>query len=157
MTQEPLALSRRLAALAALGALAALALASCGRPSDPVRATLDGLGRAAEKGDAGAVGERLSASFRAASGEGRDEAVALVRRYLAAYDSLGIRLQEVTIERGPDRAHATFKVEMSGTPRAALGLDAVLPRASSWRFDVRLQKEERDRWRVVEAAWERLS
>ena len=41
-----------------------------------------------------------------------------------------------------------FTVRMSGRPRAVAGLEGLLPRASRWRFIVRLEAE-RDGWKMV--------
>lgn len=145
------------APVAAATLVAATLLAgACSKGGDPVRGTLDGLAEAAEERDAGGVAQRLSASFKDAAGTGKEETAATVKRYLAAYESLGVSLSDVAVERGPDRAHATFVAELAGTPSKAFGLDGILPRSSTWKFDVRLALEEGKAWRVVEARWERV-
>ncbi len=150
--------SPALAAILVLVALLGLLLApsACKKGGDPVREAIDGIARGAEERDAGEIADRISESFRDAGGTGKAETVATVKRYLAAYESLGVSLSSVAVERGPDRARATFEAELSGTPSKAFGLDAVLPRSSAWRFEVRLALEEGSRWRLVEASWERL-
>lgn len=146
----------RLALAVTCAALALVSPAACRKAGDPVREAVDGIARGAEERDAGEVADRLSDSFRDAGGAGKPETVAMVKRYLAAYESLGVSLSDVAVERGPDRARATFEAELSGTPSKAFGLEAILPRTSAFRFDVRLALEEGGRWRVVEASWERL-
>ena len=135
---------------------AALLLASCGRGSgDPVTDCLKGAVAAAEKRDADAVMSRLADDFQGAEGGTKADAAALVRRSLAAYESLSLTLSDVAIERGAAAAQAKFKVRMSGRPRAVGGLDGLLPRSSRWSFDVRLESGKGG-WRIASAAWSRL-
>ena len=130
-------------------------VAACGRsPSDPVLDCLQGAAKAAEARDAGGVLARLSEGYRDAEG-GKAEALLLIKRYFAAYESLSISLADVSVERGDASARARFTVRMSGRPRAVAGLEGLLPRASRWRFDVRLEAEK-DGWKITEAAWARL-
>jgi len=139
-------------------ALAAVALlhASCNRaPRDPVTECLKGAVAAAEKRDADGVMARVAEEFRDAEGGGKADAAMLVRRYLAAYESLSLALSDVAVERGPSSAQAKFKVRMSGRPRAVAGLEGLLPRSSRWSFDVRLEAGK-DGWRIVSASWSRL-
>ncbi len=98
---------------------------------------------------------RVSETFRDAEGGGKADAAALVKRYLAAYESLSLTLEGVAVERGASAAQARFKVRMSGRPRAAFGLDGLFPRSSRWSFDTRLEAEKGG-WRIVSASWSRL-
>jgi hypothetical protein len=140
---------------AALAAGALLA-ASCGRaPRDPVTECLAGAVAAAEKRDASGVMSRVSEDFRDAEGGGKADAAALVRRYLAAYESLSLALSDVAVERGPASAQAKFKVRMSGRPRAVAGLEGLLPRSSRWSFDVRLEAGPGG-WKISSASWSPL-
>ncbi len=107
---------------------------------------------AAEKRDADGVMSRVAEGFRDAEGGGKADTAALVRRYLGAYESLSLTLSDVAIERGPAAAHARFRVRMSGRPRAVGGLDGLLPRASRWSFDVRLESGPGG-WKIVWASW----
>jgi hypothetical protein len=116
---------------------------------------LKGAVAAAEKRDPGGVMGRVSEDFRDADGGSKADDAALVRRYLAAYESLSLTLSDVAVERGPSSAQARFKIRMSGRPRAVAGLEGLLPRASRWSFDVRLVAEK-DGWRIVSASWSRL-
>ena len=136
---------------------AALALlASCSRePRDPVRETLKRVAASAEARDAGAVAGYLSASFRGAEGGTKADAADLLRRTLAAYESISLSLSDEVITKGPTAASATFKVGMSGKPRAVAGLEGFLPRTSAWRFELRLELEK-GTWRITSAAWRRL-
>lgn len=97
---------------------------------------------------------RISEGYRDAEGGKADAALSL-KRYFATYESLSISLAKVAVLRGDASARARFTVRMSGRPRAVGGLEGLLPRASRWRFDVRLEAEK-DGWKITEAAWERL-
>jgi len=136
-------------------ALAFLLLASCRAPRDPVTECLKGAVAAAEKRDADGVMTRVAEGFRDAEGGGKADSAALVRRYLAAYESLSLTLSDVAVERGPAAAHAKFRVRMSGKPRAVGGLEGLLPRSSRWSFDVRLE-DGAGGWKIASAAWSQL-
>ena len=130
----------------------------CGKKSDPARQTIDEIVAAAEARDAGAIVERLASDFQAADGSGRADAEAVLRRYLAAYESLGVRISDVTMEQAAGAARARFRAELSGKPRSVGGLDGILPRSSTYRFDLRLAPEsEGGRWVVTWASWESAS
>lgn len=132
-----------------------LLVAACTRaPRDPVLECLNGAAKAAEARDADGVLARLSSGYRDAEG-GKAEAALSLRRYFEAYESLSISLADVTVRRGDSSARARFTVRISGRPRAVAGLEGLLPRASRWRFDVRL-KAERDGWKISEAGWKPL-
>jgi len=115
---------------------------------------LHGAAKAAEARDADRVLARVSEGYRDAAGGKADTALSL-KRYFAAYESLSISLADVGIQRGDTSARARFAVRMSGRPRAVAGLEGLLPRASRWRFDVRLEAEK-EGWKITDAAWERL-
>jgi hypothetical protein len=137
-------------------AAALLLLASCSRePRNPVREVLKRVVASAEARDAGTVVGYLSASFRDAEGGSKADAADLLRRTLAAYESISLSLSDVVIAKGPEAANATFKVGMSGKPRAVAGLEGFLPRTSAWRFELRLELENGS-WRITSAAWRRL-
>jgi hypothetical protein len=131
-------------------------LPACSRPPrDPVQAVVEGAVKAAEKRDADAVVAFLAPAFRDAGGGDRDEVAATVRRYLAGYEGLSLKVSNLVIERGPGSAQARFTMAMSGTPRAVAGLEGWLPRTSRWRFDLRLEPGDRG-WKITHAAWTRL-
>jgi len=136
-------------------ALAFLLLASCRAPRDPVTECLKGAVAAAEKRDADGVMAHVAEGFRDGEGGGKADAAAVVRRYLAAYESLSLTLSDVAVERGPAAAHAKFRVRMSGKPRAVGGLEGFLPRSSRWSFDVRLE-DGAGGWKIASAAWSQL-
>lgn len=122
---------------------------------DPVMACLTGAVAAAESRSADGVMSRVAEGFRDGEGGGKADAAALVRRSLAAYESLSLALSDVAIDRGQAAAQAKFKVRMSGRPRAVGGLDGLLPRSSNWSFDVRLEPGTGG-WMITWASWTRL-
>jgi hypothetical protein len=139
-----------------VGSLVVAVLFACsGAPRDPVKATVSGIVRAAEKRDADAVVAFLAPGFRDAGGGGRNEAASTVRRALAGYEHLSLKVSNLVVERGPSSGQARFTVAMSGTPRAVAGLEGWVPRRSRWRFDLRLEPEDGG-WKVTHAAWTRL-
>lgn len=132
--------------------LLALSLA-CRENADPVREVLDRMVRAAEARDAPGVVENLAADFRDAAGGDAAEASATLRRYFAAYETVSLRIEGLTIERAPEAARARFRVSFSGRPRKLGGLDRFLPSASTYVFELRLVPEA-SRWKVAWASWE---
>jgi Domain of unknown function (DUF4440) len=140
--------------LAKTALLLALALATaCSRtPSDPVAALLAELAAAAEARDAERFGERLSPGFRAADGLGRQEVLAQLRRYFAAYESVGIEVYDVETERDGASARVRCVVEFSGKARNTFGLGGLLPPSAVYRFEL-LTADDGGAWRVREATW----
>jgi len=126
---------------------------ACSRPpADPVAALLAELEAAAEERDAERFGERLSPDFRGADGLGRPEALAQLRRYFAAYDSVAIEVYGVETDRQGTSARVRCVVEFSGKARQALGLEGLLPPSAVYRFDLDAADED-GVWRVRGAAW----
>jgi hypothetical protein len=137
--------------------LASLALGACGRAGgDPARQTLDDLVAAAEARDADRLAARLSDAFRGPGGMVKAEAIATVRRHVAAYESVGLTLHEVEIERRSGGATARCLVEFSGRAREAFGLGGLLPSAAVYRFELQLA-DEGGTWRVEQATWETVT
>ncbi len=132
--------------------LLALALA-CREKPDPVREVLDRMVHAAEARDAPGVVENLAADFRDAAGGDTTEASVTLRRYFAAYETVNLRIEDLTVERAPEAARARFSIAFSGRPRKFGGLDRFLPSASTYAFDVRLVPEA-NRWKVAWASWQ---
>jgi len=138
----------------ALQVCALLLLASgCREKADPVRATLERIRKAAEARDAAGVVDNLTSDFRDDAGGGAGEVSEALRRYFAAYEILNLQMRDLTIERAAEAARARFRVEFSGQPRKIGGLDALLPSASAYKFDLRLVPDGK-RWKVAWAAWE---
>jgi hypothetical protein len=135
--------------------LLALALGGCSERRDPVMVALVSLEKAAEARDADAFEAWISADYRDPSGLTRPEAVQMVRRYFAGYQQLELVLTRIETERSDAGGTARFRADMIGVPRQFGGLDSILPRASSWEFEVRFAPED-GRWKVYWASWRRL-
>jgi hypothetical protein len=141
------------AALAVLALVPPFFAGGCGAPRDPVDAALDALVRAADARDARALFERIAPEFSAADGSGQDDARATVERYFAAYETLDVRLEDISIERGgPDTARVRFRARMSGHPRKIGGLEGLVPSSASYDFDLRMANEG-GAWKVAWAQW----
>jgi hypothetical protein len=148
----------RTRSLCAIALAAILVGAACGEKGDPARRTIDEIVAAAEKRDAAAVVERLAPDFQAADGSGRADAEMTLRRYLAAYERLGVRISDLTIERAAGAARARFRADLTGTARKIGGLEGILPQSSAYRFDLRLAPtSEGGHWVVTWATWEQIS
>jgi hypothetical protein len=137
---------------------AAVAVAACGEKRDPVRRAIDDMATAASDQDASAIVASLALDFQGADGTGRADAEAKLRHYLAAYQSLEVKISDLTIESAAGAARARFLADLSGNPRSVGGLDRFLPRTSKYRFDLRLAPEPGggDRWLVTWAGWEQI-
>ena len=140
-----------------LFSLFALAVASaalcCGEKGDPVKASLDRIVKAVHARDPGDFMDNVAADFSAAEGMTRAEALQTLKRYFAAYAILDVTLRDVAIERAENAARARFTAELSGQPRKIGGLDAILPRSSTWKFELRLAPDG-SRWKIAWASWE---
>jgi hypothetical protein len=133
------------------GLLAIFAVA-CSGPSDPVRATLDRIVRAADARDADAVFARVAAGFQGADGSGLAEARATVERYFAAYEVLDVKIRDVVVERAEGAARVRLRADLSGQPRKIGGLEGLVPSSSAYDFELRLVPEG-DAWKVAWAQW----
>jgi hypothetical protein len=141
--------------LPSIALVAILVGAACGEKGDPARRTIDEIVAAAEKRDAAAIVERLAPDFQAADGSGRADAEMTLRRYLAAYERLGVRISDFQIERAAGAARARFRADLTGTARKIGGLEGILPQSSTYRFDLRLAPaSDGGRWLVTWAGWE---
>ncbi len=126
---------------------------ACRHESDPVRATLDRVVKAAQARDSRAVVENLTGDYRDAEGQTSADVAATLRRIFAAYAIIDVRLSDLEFDRAPEAARVTFRADFSGQPRKLGGLDRFLPSASPYRFQVRLVPEG-NRWKVAWASWE---
>lgn len=134
----------------ALALLLLLGMAGCRKHGDPVRESLDDLAHAAEKRNASAALELIAPDYQGSGS--RADVEADLRRYLAAYESLSVKLSDLKIERGPDAARVTFRADLSGTPRKLGGLDGLLPRSAAYRFEVNMAVYD-GRWKIYKASW----
>jgi hypothetical protein len=130
----------------------ALAVGCSRAPADPVEALLAELEAAAEARDADRFGVRLAPAFQSGQGLGRPEALAQLKRTLAAYESVGIEVYGVESERDGEAARVRCVVEFSGQARQAFGLQGLLPPSAVYRFDLDVA-EEGGTWRVRGATW----
>jgi hypothetical protein len=138
--------------VALLLGLAVLSACSHG-PKDPVAALLADLEGAAEARDAERFAERLAPSFRGAQGLGRSEALAELKRYLAAYESVAIEVYGVEAQRDGSVAHVRCVVEFSGQARRIAGLEGLMPPSAVYRFELDVA-DEGGGWLVRGATWE---
>jgi hypothetical protein len=132
--------------------VAAAGVFACRRHEDPARETLDALVRAAHERDAADFFDRIAADFQGADGSSRVDGETLVRRYFTGYEILDVTVSDVIVEKSENAARVRFKAEMSGQPRKIGGLEGLLPRSSSYDFDMRLVPEN-GKWKVAWAAW----
>jgi len=144
----------KIKALLLAGAIAGSACAS--RPEDPVEALLTELEEAAEARDADRFAARLGDRFQA-SGSGspslaRAEAVASLRRYLAAYESIALTVHQPEVEAREKGALVRCAVEFSGRANTAFGLGGLLPGDAVYRFELDLV-DDGGLWRVERASW----
>jgi len=142
---------RRILLLAA----AAAAFACSGTPADPVEQLRAELESAAEARDAERFAERLSESFHGPRGLTRAEALATLRRYFAAYESVGLEVYGVEVDRDAATAEVRCVVEFAGRARQLAGLQGLLPPAAVYRFELGVA-EENGVWRVGGASWEQV-
>ena len=139
--------------LPAFPVVLALALGGCHSQPDPVLALVESLRAAAEDRDAQAVADRLSDDFKGNGSVDKAEAVATLRRYFAAYESVHLAVYDVSASRRTDtEADVGFRAEFNGAARRIGGLDGFLPPSAVERFDLRLARRGSD-WKVVAADW----
>ena len=136
-----------------LALLLAVAVGCSRTPADPVEALLAELEATAEARDADRFAERLAPAFRGAHGLGRPEALAQLKRTLAAYESVAIDVYGIETERDGSAARVRCVVEFSGQARKAFGLEGLLPPSAVYRFDLDVA-DEGGAWRVRGATWD---
>lgn len=139
--------------LSALAILVALTALCCAEKGDPAKAALDGMVKAAHNRDAGALMENVAQDFSGADGMSRADALLTLKRYFAAYAILDVTLSDLTIERSEKAARARFVATLGGQPQKVGGLEGLLPRSSTWKFELRLVPDG-SRWKVAWASWE---
>jgi hypothetical protein len=118
-----------------------------------VQALLAELEAAAEERDAERFGERLSAAFQSEGATGRADAVAMLRRYFAAYDSVALTVYGTEVERAGAAAKIRTVVEFSGRVRKVGGLEGLLPPDAVYRFQMDAA-DEAGTWRVRKCEWQ---
>ena len=133
-----------------------LPFAACRKEEDPILATVEALEAAADERDAAAAERLLAQGYSDREHPDRAAAVLTIRRYFAAYESVSASFSDLTVDRKPDLARATFTATFDGSPRKLGSLDAILPRSAKVRFEMTFVPEE-DRWKVSWASWELVS
>lgn len=139
--------------LCALAIAVALFGLCCAKEGDPAKAALDRMVGAVHHRDAEAFMENIAADFSGTDGMTRADAFLTVKRYFAAYAILDVALSDLAIERSENAARARFVATLGGQPQKIGGLDGLLPRSSTWKFDLRLTPDG-SRWKVAWASWE---
>ena len=140
----------------AIPLMLAAGLACSGKPADPIEALQAELVAAAEDRDADRFGEGLSAGFSGPRGLTRAEALADLRRYFAAYESVDLEVYGIEVDRHDARADVRCVVEFAGRARQIGGLKGLLPPAAVYRFELGVA-DEGGVWRVQHASWEPVS
>lgn len=146
---------KRILSVASVILAAMLLSLGCGTKTDPIRQALDSMAGAAEKRDADRLIGTLTPDFRSDAGASLGDAAEMIRRSLAVYQDLSVRLSNVQVERTADGARATFRADLGGTVRKIGGLDRIFPRTSAWRFELRLVPVE-GAWKVAWASWTQI-
>lgn len=126
---------------------------ACSRPT-PLQQMLDGLEDAVEDRSAEAVAEYLAADLQAQNGMSRPMALAELKRYFFAYQSLDVSFSEVQPEGEPP-SKVSVRVDMSGKAKQIGGLAGMLPELAAYRFDLDLASKD-GRLLVSGARWERV-
>ncbi len=143
---------------ARLGLIAAFAAAAaaCGGRGDPSAETVRGLVRAANRRDAAAIVAALAPDFRGTGGMSRGDLDAEIRRLFAAYASVDVVVNGLSIDRLPEFDVVRFRASFRGTVRRIGGLEAILPPTARYRFELRLVRGG-DRRTIEQATWEEIS
>jgi hypothetical protein len=116
-------------------------LAGCGGregPEQRVRAFVDRVAASAEARSLRDFDAYLATGFRTEGGLTRDEALALVARYVLSHRSIHVfqRIQELEL-RGPDQARVVVVAALAGAPMAGPE-DLARLKADLFRFDLEL-------------------
>lgn len=147
----------RLLPLALLLAAALLTGVAClpASPEEQVRRLLQEAADAARKRDLAGLETMLSDRYRDPAGNGKREALGLLRFHLGATGSIHLLERIHSVRRtGPSEVEARVLVAAAAVPIHDLrALDRIT--ADVLVFDLRLEREGRGRWRVVEARWRR--
>jgi hypothetical protein len=116
-------------------------LAGCGGregPEQRVRAFVDRVAASAEARSLRDFDAHLAPGFRTEGGLTRDEALALVARYVLSHRPIHVfqRIQELEL-RGPDQARVVVVAALAGAPMAGPE-DLARLKADLFRFDLEL-------------------
>lgn len=132
--------------------VAMVAALGCGR-KDPVDTLMADLEKAAAERDTAAIEKRLAAGFTCNEGLSRDETLASLKRTFAAYKEIHLDVTQVERSKSGDRV--SFRVDFSGQPNTAFGLQDLLPSRASYSFELRFA-EEGGVLKVKQAFWQQI-
>ena len=123
------------------------------RGKDPVDALMADLQKATEDRDADAIEKRLAAGFTGNEGLSRDETLTNLKGYFTAYKRINLDVTQVERSKSGDRV--SFRVDFSGQPNAAFGLQDLLPSRASYSFELRFA-EEGGVLKIKQAFWQQI-
>jgi hypothetical protein len=127
--------------------------AACSRTT-PLDRLLAGLENTIEDRDAVGVAAHLAPEFKAENGMAPAAAVAELKRYFLAYESLDVAFSEATPEGEPPQK-LSVRVDMSGKLRPIGGLAGMLPDVAAYRFDLDLVARD-GKLLIAAARWQRV-
>lgn len=137
--------------------LAALcAAAGCGGPAEgpeaALRAWIDAMHEAAEAKDRRAIMRGVSPAYSDARGNGRDDVEDLLRLYFLRQNRVEFipRIDSIRVIDGT-AAELALTVAMAGTNSSTFGVSA-----DAYRFELELEADEDDEWRLLSARWGEL-
>jgi len=136
-----------------IGALMFLASAIGCRSKDPVSLLMEDLEESAEARDVDAFKKHLASNFTGNDTINRDEAIAVLRRYFAAYEQIRI---DVTQLKRTGQNRLSFHVTFSGQVNAPLNFRNLIPSSAEYQFELDLVQEE-GALKVEEAFWQELA
>jgi hypothetical protein len=136
-----------------IGVLMLLASAIGCSSKDPLSLLMEDLEESAEARDVDAFEKHLASNFTGNDTINRDEAIAVMRRYFAAYKQIRI---DVTKMKRAGRNRLSFDVTFSGQVNAPLNLQNLLPSSAEYQFELQLVQEE-GALKVQKAFWQELA
>jgi hypothetical protein len=145
-------LSRYQRCLWIIGALIIMASGIGCSSKDPLSLLMEDLEDSAEERDLDAFEKHLASNFTCNDTINREEAIAMLRRYFAAYDRIRI---DVTEMKRASQNRLSFKVTFSGQVNAPLNLQSLLPSSAEYQFELQLMQEE-GALKVQKAFWQEL-
>jgi Domain of unknown function (DUF4440) len=119
-------------------------------------ALLGALEHAAEARDADRFAALLSDSFVGQDGLSRRDAITMLRRYLAAYETVAIDLYDVKVERSGGTASVTLRADFAGETRKLGPLAGLLPASAFYEFELQVG-DEGGAWKVARASWKAVA
>jgi hypothetical protein len=136
-----------------IGALILLASAIGCSNKDPLSLLMEDLEESAEARDVDAFEKHLASNFTGNDTINREEAIAVLRRYFAAYEQIRI---DVTKMKRASQNQLSFHVTFSGKVNAPLNLQNLFPSSSEYQFELQLVQEE-GALKVQKAFWQELA